>query len=38
MVRKQNDIEMNSMHNEEKIFVAEDVLEKLKNKIYNYMT
>ena len=33
-----NDMEMYSIHNEEKLFVAEGFIRTLKNKIYKYMT
>ena len=35
---EKNDIEMYSIHNEEKSVVAERFLRTLKNKIYKYMT
>ena len=35
---KDNDIEMHSIHNEEKFVVAEWVIRTLKTKIYRYMT
>ena len=35
---KDNDIEMYSIHNEEKSVVAERFIRTLKNKIYKYMT
>ena len=35
---KDNDIEMYSIHNEEKSVVAERFIKTLKNKIYKYMT
>ena len=37
MIRKKNDIEIYSIHNEEKSIVAEVFIRTLKNKIYNYM-
>ena len=38
MLRKKNDIEMYSTHNEEKTTVAERFNRTLKNKIYEYVT
>ena len=38
MLRKKNDIEMYSTHNEEKTIVAERFNRTLKNKIYEYVT
>ena len=35
---KDNDIEINSTHNEEKIVIAERFIRTLKNKIYKYKT
>ena len=35
---EKNDIEMYSVHNEEKSVVAERFIRTLKNKIYKYMT
>ena len=38
MVRKKNDVEMYSTHNERKFLVAERFIRTLKNKIYKHMT
>ena len=38
MVRKKNDIEMYSTHNEGQSVVAERFIRTIKNKIYKYMT
>ena len=38
MLRKKNDIEMYSTHNEEKTIVTERFNRTLKNKIYEYVT